>query len=372
MEIARVTDAATPNIARLSHSQIVWYRFKKHRLAVVSVLFLAVIYAVGAFCEFFAPYDPDDHGALRVTQPPQAIRFFGRDGFHLRPFVYGFVRARDPVTLELIYKPDRTKEYPLRLFVHGHRYRLLGLIPVDVHLFGAEDGRVSLFGTDELGRDMFSRILYGARVSTSIGLLGVLISFVLGLTMGGVAGYFGGVIDTFVQRTTELLRSIPRIPLWLGLSAALPVNWPPMRVYLAIVLILSLVSWTGLARVVRSKFLSLRKEEFVMAALLSGNSHYRLIFRHMVPNFTSHIIASLTLAIPHMILSETSLSFLGLGLRPPAVSWGVLLQSAQNIRSVAYAPWLLLPGVAVIVTVLAFNFLGDGIRDAADPFGEGR
>ena len=256
-------------------------------------------------------------------------------------------------------------------FVHGEPYKLWGLIPTrraPVRRRPATDATLFLLGTDRLGRDMFSRLVYGTRISTSIGLVGVALSFVLGILIGGVSGYYGGAVDNVIQRVIEFLRSIPTIPLWMGLSAALPPHWSPVKVYFGITVILSLIGWTGLARVVRGRFLSLREEDFVMAARLVGASESRIILRHLVPSFLSHIIASLTLSIPGMILSETALSFLGLGLRPPAVSWGVLLQEAQNLRSVALAPWLLTPGLAVVITVLSFNFMGDGLRDAADPY----
>lgn len=360
---------STEEIYLASQWQLVWRKFKSHKLAMVGLAVLAVIYLCAIFAEFVAPYDPYVFDSRYVNAPPQIPRFVGEDGFSLRPFVYGYIGWRDSETFRMRYEIDTSKEIPLRFFVRGDKYKLWGIWVTDLHLFGANKERVFMFGTDPLGRDLFSRIIYGARISTSIGLVGVFLSFVLGITLGGISGYYGGVIDNIIQRTIEFIRSIPDIPLWMGLAAAMPSDWPVIRVYFGITVILSLIGWSGLAREVRSKFLSLREEDFVMSARLVGCSEFRIIAVHMVPSFMSHIIASITLGIPGMILSETSLSFLGLGLRPPAISWGVLLQQAQNIRTVALAPWLLLPGVFVIITVLAFNFVGDGLRDAADPYG---
>ncbi|MGB9683093.1 MAG: ABC transporter permease, partial [bacterium] len=342
-----------------SQWQLIWWRFRRHKLAIISGVILIIIYLLAIFCEFISPYDPNKYDIRYTYAPPQIIHIF-RDGKLVRPFVYGYKIELDQQTLRRVYRPDPSQIYQVDFFGRGDPYKFWGRWESDIHLIGVKEGTIFLLGTDRMGRDMFSRILYGARISTSIGLIGVFLSFVLGLIIGGFSGYYGGLFDNFVQRAIEFIRSIPTIPLWMALSAALPPHWPPIRVYFGITIILSLIGWTGLARVVRSRFLSLREEDFVMAARLVGASEWRIIMRHMVPSFMSYIIANITLSIPGMILGETSLSFLGLGLRPPTISWGVLLQEAQNVRTVALSPWLLLPGVFVIITVLAFNFLGDG------------
>ena len=352
-----------------SQWRLIWWKFRRHRLAVASGIVLLIIYTLAIFCEFISPYDPTARNVMLTHAPPQRLRFVDSEGnFSLRPFVYGYKREIDPNTLRPTYSIDTSQKYPIYFLHRGTPYKFWGVWETDLHLFGVQDGYVHLLGTDRLGRDMLSRILYGARISTSIGLVGVALSFVLGVIIGGFSGYFGGWFDSIVQRLIEILRSIPTIPLWMGLSAALPPHWPQVRVYFGITIILSLIGWTQLARVVRSRFLSLRDEDFVTAARLCGASRFRIVVRHMVPSFLSYIIASITLAIPSMILGETSLSFLGLGLQAPAISWGVLLQEAQNVRTIALSPWLLLPGVMVFITVLAFNFFGDGLRDAADPY----
>jgi peptide/nickel transport system permease protein len=353
-----------------SQWRLMWWRFRKHKLAIASVIVLVVMYTAALFCEFVAPANPYAPNQDFVQAPPQRLRFWDEQGFSLRPFVYGYKITRDPETYRMLFVPDPDKKYYLHFFVRGAPYKLWGFIRSDRHLFGLveADQPLFLFGADGMGRDMFSRIVYGARISLSIGLVGVMVSMVLGTLIGGVSGYYGGAVDLVVQRLIEMLISIPSIPLWMGLSAALPPDWPPVQVYFGITVILSLIGWSGLARVVRGKFMALREEDFVMAARLAGASEMRIIVRHLVPSFLSHLIASLTLSIPGMILGETSLSFLGIGLRPPVISWGVLLQGAQNFRTVAHAPWLLLPGLFVVLAVLAFNFVGDGLRDAADPY----
>ena len=362
---------ASDEVLVASQWQLMWWKFRRHKLAMICGVVVILFYVAALFVEFIAPYPPNAQDATQVYHPPTSIHFRDADGdFHFRPFVYGSTSSRNLDTLELEFEDDTSVQYPIQFFVQGEPYELFGFIPWDRHLFGLEDpdGRIFLLGADSQGRDVFSRLVYGTRISMSIGLIGVAISFVLGIVIGGISGYYGGGIDTFIQRVIEFVRSIPTIPLWLGLAAALPPDWSILQVYLAITIILSLIGWTGLARVVRGRCLALREEDFVMAAKLSGTSQRRIMFKHLVPSFMSHIIAALTLAIPEMIIAETSLSFLGLGLRDPAISWGVMLQDAQNIRSVALAPWLLAPGAVVVIAVLALNFLGDGLRDAADPY----
>jgi peptide/nickel transport system permease protein len=350
--------------------KLVWWRFKKHRLAVFCAGIVSIIVIVALFPDFFSLQDPQLTSATQSFIPVQRLRFFSEDGFS--PFVYGIEGARNAKTLRMEWQIDESKRLPVRFFAHGYPYKLLGLIPTDIHLLGAASpeaaGNIHLLGTDRLGRDQWSRLMHGTRVSLSIGLVAVVMSIFLGVLLGGISGYFGGIVDLIIQRLIELLQSLPPIPIWMALTASLPKEWTVQQVYFAITIILSLIGWTTLGREVRGRFLALREEDFVIAAQLAGCSQLRIIFRHMVPTMTSHIIAVSTLAIPAMIINETFLSFLGLGLRPPAISWGVLLQEAQNLQSIALAPWLLLPGLAVIITVLSLNILGDGLRDAADPY----
>ncbi len=352
--------------------QLMWWKFRRHKMAMVSAVFIIVFYLVAIFCEFVGPYDPELTFIKYKFAPPTKLHLRDAEGSWHAPFAYRIVRTKDPETLRNLYNEDTTTLYPLRFFVHGTPYELWGLFPADWHLFGLdvphEEQGIFLVGADRLGRDLFSRLCYGARISLSIGMIGVFLSLTIGILLGGISGYYGGTVDTIIQRIIEFIRSIPSIPLWMSLSAALPANWPILLIYFGITIILSLIGWTGMARVVRGRFLTLREEDFVMSARLCGSSEFRVIIRHMVPSFLSYIIASLTLSIPGMILSETGLSFIGLGLRAPAISWGVLLQEAQNLNSLALAPWVFAPGAAVILAVFAFNFLGDGLRDAADPY----
>ncbi len=351
-----------------SQWRLMWWRFRRHRLAVVSGVFLAVLYGSIFISEFLAPYNYQTRHIDHIFAPPQAIHLF-HEGRFVGPFVYGLSYSLNMTNLKREYTPDHAAVQPIRFFCRGDAYQFWGLVESDIHLFcPARGGTLFLLGTDRLGRDVLSRIIYGARISLTIGILGVAISFVLGLVFGGLAGYYGGIVDLVIQRIIEVLQSLPSIPLWLALAAIMPVTWSPMFVYFAITVILGLIDWTGLARAVRSKLLSLREEDYVLAAQLMGAGAPRIVGRHLVPGFMSHLIASATLAIPGMILGETALSFLGLGLRPPVTSWGVLLTEAQNINIVALYPWLLLPAIPVILVVLAFNFLGDGLRDAADPY----
>jgi peptide/nickel transport system permease protein len=352
--------------------QLMWWKFRRHKMALVGAGILIVFYIVGLFAEFVAPYDPGAYFARYKMAPPTRVRIVDAEGNLRAPFVYRRVRERDPETLLYSYDEDTSIIYPIQFFSRGTPYKLWGLFEADVHLFNIdaerEEQAIFLFGADRLGRDIFSRMCYGARISLSIGLVGVFLSLILGVLLGGISGYYGGRVDDIIQRSIEFIRTIPSIPLWMALSAALPPDWPVVRVYFGITVIISLIGWTGMARVVRGRFLQLRQEDFVLAARLSGSSELRVITRHMVPSFLSHIIASLTLSIPGTILAETSLSYIGLGLRAPAISWGVLLREAQNVRSIAQAPWVFAPAIAVILTVFAFNFVGDGMRDAADPY----
>ncbi len=351
-----------------SQWQMMWWKFRRHKLAMASGILLIVVYLGALVAEVLAPYELRSRNARHIFAPPQGIHLFDKGEF-VGPFVYGYDRKLDLNTLQRIYTPNPDKVQKLRFFCSGDKYDFWGLFKGDFHLVcPAEGGTFFLLGTDRLGRDIFSRIIYGARISLTIGLVGVAISFILGITLGGLSGYYGGWVDNAIQRLIEMVSSFPHLPLWMALSAALPVTWSPILVFFGITVILGLLDWPGLARAVRSKLLSLREEDFCTAAQLMGASPGRIIGRHLLPSFMSHLIASVSLAIPSMILGETALSFLGLGLRPPVTSWGVLLNEAQNINAVVITPWLLFPMVPVIVIVLAFNFLGDGLRDAADPY----
>ena len=355
-----------------SQWQLMWWKFRKHKPAIAGGIIIFMLYLLAIFCEFFAVYDPKDYSRLHTYAPPQRIRFIDQGRLQLRPFVYALEGVRDPVTTRISFSPNPERKYLLKFFSRGAPYKMWGLFDMDRHLVTIdnydEKGTLFLLGTDKMGRDVWSRIMYGGRTSMSIGLVGVAMTFAIGITVGGFSGYIGGLLDVIVQRVIEFIRSLPSVPLWMALSASLPEDWQPIRIYFAITIILSILNWTGLARVVRSQFLALREEDFVMAAQLAGASESRIVFRHLVPAFLSHIIASITVSVPGVILSETSLSFLGLGIRPPAISWGVLLREAQNLRAVATAPWAMVPGLFVVIVVLSYQFLGDGLRDAADPY----
>jgi peptide/nickel transport system permease protein len=348
--------------------QLVWWRFQRHKVALTGGAVLVFMAMIGTFAGFIAPYAGVTRNTEYLLGPPQLPRFWNEDGFSLRPFVPGVSTARDPVTLRMVPTIDTSVRRYIHFFVPGDRYRLLGVFGTDLHLFGVEDGTIHLFGTDDLGRDLFSRTLFATGTSLSIGILGVLIAFVLALIIGGIAGYFGGWPDYGIQRLTEIVRVVPVIPLYMGLAAAFPKEWSTQQVYFAMTLILGLVGWPTLARRIRSQLLTLRHEDYVVAARLSGSTAARIISRHLLPAFTSYIIVDLVISFPYMILSETALSFVGLGLRPPDMSWGILLQDAQNIRAIEQAPWLFLPAIFVVTAVLAFTILGDGVRDAADPY----
>jgi peptide/nickel transport system permease protein len=353
---------------RASQWRMMWWKLKRHRLAVISGAILALLYLSTLVSEILAPYGLNSRHTDFIFAPPQRVHLFDQGKF-VGPFVYGVDYSLDMSNLQRVYRPDPTLVQPIRFFCRGDDYDFWGVLPGRFHLVcPAQGGTLFLLGTDRLGRDMLSRVIYGTRISLTIGLIGISISFTLGIVIGGLAGYYGGWADAITQRVIEIIRSFPELPLWMALSAALPVTWSPLLVYFGITLILGLLDWTGLARAVRSKFLALREEDFATAAVLMGASPRRVIFRHLLPSFMSHLIASATISIPSMILGETALSFLGLGLRAPITSWGVLLNEAQNINVVALYPWLMLPVVPVFTVVLAFNFFGDGLRDAADPY----
>lgn len=362
-----------PDVASMGQWSLIALRFRKHRIAVVSLVLLGGLYAIALFADFFAPNDPSERDIRYLWAPPSPPRYSLSHGFHARPLQIHV----DPITLRKYYTVEHEQTVPLGFFVAGHPYHLLGVLPCRTHFFGLDlsrwpadqpPPRFLLLGGDKFGRDILARILQGGRVSLSIGVVAIVISFVLGISIGGLSGYCGGWLDTLIQRAIEIINAFPKLPLWLALGAALPATWSNLQVYLGITVILSLMGWTGMARVVRGKILSLREEDYAVAARLLGASHTRVLFRHLVPGFTSHIIVSLTMTVPGMILGETSLSFLGLGLKSPTVSWGVMLQDCMSMQVVKNYPWLLFPVGAIILVVMCYNFLGDGLRDAADPY----
>jgi len=352
-----------------SQFQLMWWKFRKHRLALIGTLILGIFVFIAVFAEFLSPYTSTVRTPDYLFGRPQVLHFVDAEGkFHLRPFTYALTAAMDPKTFLLEVKEDTDEPWPVHFFVRGEPYKMWGVINSDRHLFGVQEGHLHLLGTDQLGRDILSRLFHATRTSLTIGVVGLFISFFLGLIIGGISGFFGGGIDDVIQRFIEFIRSIPTLPLWMALAAALPKEWSPQRVYFTITILLGLLGWTHLARRVRGKLLSLREEDFVVAARIAGSTDARIIARHLLPSFLSYIIVDLSISFPYMILAETSLSFVGLGLRAPVISWGVLLQDAQNIQAIALYPWLFTPVAFVIVSVMAFSFVGDGMRDAADPY----
>lgn len=355
----------------LSEWQLMWRKFLKHRVAVAAAIILIILYIVVIFADFFTPYGMlTNHTDYLYTTPQiTKIRFIDNDGkFHIRPFMYRQIQERDPKTLRFVYKDDVSQIDYIRFFVHGEKYTMLGFIKSDIHFFGAGEGKIFLLGTDIIGRDMLTRIIFGGRISLSIGIIGVIILVILGTIMGTISGYFGGWIDNGIQRLIEILRTIPQVALWMALAAVIPKDWPSTYVYLGIVIIFGFISWTGLARELRGKVLAIRRSDYIYAAEISGASTGRIIFRHIIPNVSSHIIVIATLSIPMMIIGEAALSFLGLGIKPPMTSWGLLLTKLREVQTFKHYPWLIIPAGFIVVSVLCFNFVGDALRDVSDPY----
>jgi len=367
-KIVDITEKKKEAYYTATQFQLMWWKFRRHRTAMIGSVVLGFFVFIMLFTEFLAPYGSQSRNSDYLFGEPEWPRLVDENGKFIGPFVYGMTTKFDKETMQLVLTEDTSKVHKIRFFAKGEPYKMWGLFKGSLHLFVVEDSHLHLFGTDSLGRDVFSRTLFGTRTSLSIGLIGVFISFTVGLTMGGISGYLGGPVDNLLQRTIEFIRSVPTLPLWMSLAAILPKEWSPLRVYFSVTVILGFLTWTTLARRVRGKLISMREEDFVFAARIAGSSEARIIWRHMLPAFLSYIIVDLTISFPAMILGETTLSFIGLGLREPVVSWGVLLQQAQNIKAIEQHPWLFIPAVFVVVSVLAFSLVGDGMRDAADPY----